>query len=280
MGKRKSSEISGMGARPLIMGVLNVTPDSFSDGGRFLDINKAAEHAFLMAESGADIIDIGGESTRPGSKELTVEEELERVIPVLERVAGKLDVPISIDTKKTEVAERAAKSGAVMINDVSGLQSDERIAEIAAEHDCYLILMHMRGTPEDMQEDTEYDDIIGEISRFLEEAAWKAIDKGVPESRIIVDPGIGFGKSVDGNYVILKNLYRFLELGYPVLVGASRKSFIGKALDLDVSDRLEGSLAAACYAVLNGADIVRVHDVAETKRTLTIIEKITSAGTR
>jgi dihydropteroate synthase len=280
MGKRKSSEISGIGARPLIMGVLNVTPDSFSDGGRFLDINKAAEHAFLMAESGADIIDIGGESTRPGSKELTVEEELERVIPVLERVAGKLDVPISIDTKKTEVAERAAKSGAVMINDVSGLQSDERIAEIAAEHDCYLILMHMRGTPEDMQEDTEYDDIIGEISRFLEEAAWKAIDKGVPESRIIVDPGIGFGKSVDGNYVILKNLYRFLELGYPVLVGASRKSFIGKALDLDVSDRLEGSLAAACYAVLNGADIVRVHDVAETKRTLTIIEKITSAGTR
>jgi dihydropteroate synthase len=280
MGKRKPCEISGMGDRPLIMGVLNVTPDSFSDGGRFLDIDEATEHASHMAESGADIIDIGGESTRPGSRELTVEEELSRVIPVVERIAERTDVPISVDTKKSEVAERAVGSGAAIINDVSGLKSDARIAEIAAEHDCYLILMHMRGTPENMQENTEYDDMIGEISEFLKDAARKAIGKGVPESRIIVDPGIGFGKSAEGNFVILKNLDQFLELGYPLLVGTSRKSFIGRALGLEVGDRLEGSLAAACYAVLNGADIVRVHDVAETRRALTIIENITSAGTR
>lgn len=280
MGKRKSSEIIGMGDRPLIMGVLNVTPDSFSDGGRFLDIDKATEHAFLMAESGADIIDVGGESTRPGSRGMTVEEELSRVIPVVERIAVKINVPISIDTKKSDVAERAVRSGASIINDVSGLESDARIAEIAGEHNCYLILMHMRGTPESMQESTEYDDIIGEISRFLRDAAQKAIGSGVPANRIIIDPGIGFGKSVEGNFVILKNLDRFLELGYPVLVGASRKSFIGKALGLEVDDRLDGSLAAACYAVLNGADIVRVHDVAETRRALTIIENITSAGAK
>lgn len=280
MSRRKPSEIGGIGARPLIMGVLNVTPDSFSDGGRFLDIEKAADHAIFMAESGADIIDIGGESTRPGSKELTVEEELARVIPILETVADKIDIPISIDTKKSEVAEQAVESGAVMINDVSGLRSDDRIAEIAADHGCYLILMHMRGAPDNMQDDTAYDDIIGEISGFLENAAGKAIDKGVPAEKIIVDPGIGFGKSAEGNFVILKNLDRFLALGYPLLVGASRKSFIGRALDLDVSERLEGSLAAACYAVLNGADIVRVHDVPETKRALTILEKITSAGAK
>ncbi len=280
MGKKESPEISGMGVRPLIMGVLNVTPDSFSDGGRFLDKEEARDHALYMAESGADIIDIGGESTRPGSKELTVEEEMTRVIPILETIADKIDIPISVDTRKAEVAEQAVRSGAVMINDVSGLRSDRRIAEVAAEHGCYLVLMHMRGTPENMQENTEYDDIIGEISGFLQDTAADAIDKGVPAERIIVDPGIGFGKSVEGNFVILKNLDRFLALGFPLLVGASRKSFIGRALGLDVSERLEGSLAAALYAVLNGADIVRVHDVAETRRALTIIEKITSAGAK
>ncbi len=271
--------ISGVGERPLIMGVLNVTPDSFSDGGKFFDSGKAVDHALYMVESGADIIDIGGASTRPGSSGISSREEIKRVIPIIKQVADKVDVPISIDTVKSDVAKRALDSGASMINDISALRVDKKIADVAARHDAYLILMHMRGTPENMQNNTEYDDIIGEISKFLEDAAQKAIKAGVSEDKIIIDPGIGFGKSVEGNFVIMKNLNRFLEPGYCLLVGASRKSFIGKTLDLDVDRRLEGSLAAACYAVLNGVDIVRVHDVAETKRALAIIEKIATAQT-
>ncbi len=271
--------ISGVGERPLIMGVLNVTPDSFSDGGKFFDSGKAVDHALYMVESGADIIDIGGVSTRPGSSGISSREEIKRVIPIIKQVADKVDVPISIDTVKSDVARRALDSGASMINDISALRVDKKMAHVAARHDSYLILMHMRGTPENMQNNTEYDDIIDEISKFLEDAAQKAIKAGVSEDKIIIDPGIGFGKSVEGNFVIMKNLNRFLEPGYRLLVGPSRKSFIGKTLDLDVDRRLEGSLAAACYAVLNGADIVRVHDVAETKRALAIIEKIATAQT-
>lgn len=274
-----STGINGVGERPLIMGILNVTPDSFSEGGRFFESGKAIDQALYMAESGADIIDIGGESSRPGSHGISLKEELKRVIPIIEQVADKVEVPISIDTVKSDVARRALDSGASIINDISALRVDKKIAEVAAKYNSYLILMHMRGTPRDMQDNTEYDDIIGEISQFLKNAAQKAIKAGVKEDKIVIDPGIGFGKSVEGNFVIMKNLDRFLELGYALLVGASRKSFIGKTLDLDVDWRLEGSLAAVCYAVLNGADIVRVHDVAETKRALTIIEKIATAQT-
>ncbi len=274
-----STGITGVGERPLIMGILNVTPDSFSDGGKFFDSGKAVDHALYMVESGADIIDIGGESSRPGSRGISSREELKRVIPIIKQIADKVDVPISIDTVKSDVARRALDSGASIINDTSALRIDKKMGDVAARHDSHLILMHMKGTPENMQNNTEYDDIIGEISKFLEDAAQEAIKAGVSEDKIIIDPGIGFGKSVEGNFVIMKNLDRFLKLGYRLLVGASRKSFIGKTLDLDVDQRLEGSLAAACYAVLNGADIIRVHDVAETKRAVTIMEKIATAQT-
>ncbi len=271
------AQIKGLGERPLVMGILNITPDSFSDGGRFLDSDKAIEQALKLIIEGADIIDIGGESTRPGAESVSEKEELSRVIPVIESLARKTDIPISIDTSKSEVAKKALKAGAIMINDISALRLDPKIAEAAAGRDAYLTLMHMRGTPENMQENTEYGDLMGEISGFLNDAACKAADYGVSNEKIIIDPGIGFGKSVEGNFSILKNLDSLVQLGYPVMVGASRKSFIGKTLDLDTDQRLEGSLAAACYAVLNGADIVRVHDVAETKRAIAIIEKIAAA---
>jgi dihydropteroate synthase len=268
-------ELKGLGARPLVMGILNVTPDSFSDGGKYFDPRKALEHAEIMVSAGANIIDIGGESTRPGSEGVSIQEELDRVMPVIDLLCREEEVTVSIDTVKPEVAKVALEAGAVMINDISALQLDSSLANLAAEYGAYLVLMHMRGTPKDMQDDTHYSDIIGEISGFLKDAASKAENAGVEKGKIIIDPGIGFGKSVDGNFVLLKNLHEFAKLGYPILLGASRKSFLGKALGLDISQRMEASLAAACYAVLNGADIVRVHDVAETIRALTIIERIT-----
>jgi dihydropteroate synthase len=270
-------ELKGLGARPLVMGILNVTPDSFSDGGKYFDPRKALEHAETMTSAGADIIDIGGESTRPGSESVSLQEELDRVMPVIEMLCAEEEIAVSIDTVKPEVARAALEAGASMINDISALQLDNSLAALAAEYGAYLVLMHMRGTPKDMQNETHYDDIIGEISGFLNDAASKAENSGVEKEKIIIDPGIGFGKSVEGNFVLLKSLHEFAKLGYPILVGASRKSFLGKALGLDISQRMEASLAAACYAVMNGADIVRVHDVAETKRALTVIEKITGA---
>jgi len=270
-------ELKGLGARPLVMGILNVTPDSFSDGGKYFDPRKALEHAEIMTNAGADIIDIGGESTRPGSEGVSVQEELDRVMPVIEMLCAEEEIAVSIDTVKPEVAKVALEAGAMMINDISALQLDSSLANLAAEYGAYLVLMHMRGTPRDMQNNTHYDDIIEEISGFLKDAASKAESASVEKGKIIIDPGIGFGKSVDGNFVLLKSLHEFTKLGYPILVGASRKSFLGKALGLDISQRMEASLAAACYAVMNGADIVRVHDVAETKRALTVIEKITGA---
>ncbi len=259
------------------MGILNVTPDSFSDGGQFHDARRAIEHALRMVDSGADIIDIGGESTRPGSAPVPLEEELARVIPVVKEVCRAVEIAVSIDTTKAEVARQALDLGAVMINDVSALRSDEELGRLAADYGAYIILMHMRGTPRNMQEDTRYDDLIGEISEFLKVAAERAASLGVSRDNIIIDPGIGFGKSADGNFSLLKNLHRFAGIGCPILVGASRKSFIGKTLGLGIEGRLEGSIAAACYAVLNGADIIRVHDVAETRRAITIVEKIAGA---
>ncbi len=269
--------LKGLGERPLIMGVLNITTDSFSDGGKFIDPEKALDQAYYLAESGADILDVGGESSRPGAESIPIEEEIKRVIPVIKKAAKKIKIPISVDTVKSEVAERAFNAGASILNDISALRMDEKMAALVAGNNAYVILMHMRGIPADMQDNTEYDDIIGEIYEFLNNSALKAIEKGIGEDKIIVDPGIGFGKSAEGNFVILKNLDKFLELGYPVMVGASRKSFIGKALAVDTDRRLEGSIAAACYAVMNGADIIRAHDVIETRRAITIIERISAA---
>jgi len=269
-------ELKGLGQRPLIMGIVNVTPDSFSDGGDFFERDKAIELALRLTEEGADIIDIGGESTRPNAQRISLDEELLRVLPVIETVAPIIKIPLSIDTTRSEVAAKALDAGVAIVNDISALHFDEKIGEVAAKNGAYLILMHMRGTPADMQYNTKYKDLIGEIHSYLSSAAEKAIALGMAREKIIIDPGIGFGKSVDGNFTILKNLHRFLDLGYPLLVGASRKSFIGKKLEME--ERIEGSLAAACYAVLNGADIVRVHDVAETKRALEIIEQISGAA--
>jgi len=263
--------------RPLVMGVLNVTPDSFSDGGKFYNQDKAAAHALLMAEQGADMIDIGGESSRPGATEIGADEEIDRVIPVLERLKGKLNVPISIDTRRSEVARKACQAGASIINDISGLTHDEAIAEIAAETGSYLILMHMLGNSATMQINIHYDDLIQDISDFLAQAASKAIARGVPRARIIIDPGIGFGKTVEHNFSLIKHIPEFMKLGFPVLIGASRKSFIGKTLGIDINERLEGSLAAAVYAVCNGVSIIRVHDVLQTVRAMTIINKIAEA---
>ena len=278
-----SKQVAGrklvIGKKPLVMGILNVTPDSFSDGGRFYNVDKGVQHALLMASQGADIIDIGGESTRPGAKKLEVSEELDRVMPVLERLKGKLNIPISIDTRNSEVAKKACETGAAVINDVSSLNNDEKIARVAKEFNTFLILMHMRGSPETMQSDIHYDDLIGDISNVLLKAVDKALSYGVSKDRIILDPGIGFGKTTENNFSILKNIPALKKLGFPVQIGASRKSFIGKTFNLPVEERLEGSLAAAMYAVLHGVDIVRVHDVLPTVRVLKMIEKISEADT-
>lgn len=263
--------------RPLIMGILNVTPDSFSDGGLYLSREKAIEHAFRMADEGADIIDIGGESSRPGADPVPINLEIDRVLPVIEGLQGKLTNPISIDTRHSEVARLACQAGARIINDISGLQHDPQMASVAAAFESYLVIMHMRGNPKTMQADTKYDDLLGEIKSFLLSAADKASAAGVQKSKIIIDPGIGFGKSANQNLIILRNLDKFVKTGFPVLVGASRKSFIGIALNLPVEERLEGSLAAAIYSVLKGAAIVRVHDVKATKRAIKMIEEIEGA---
>ena len=266
--------------RTLIMGILNVTPDSFSDGSRFYSVDRAVEHAVQMVRDGADIIDIGGESTRPGSLSVSVDEEINRVAPVLEELVDKVGAPISIDTYKSEVARMALDLGISMINDVTALQGDKKMVNVVAEHDVPVCLMHMKGNPRDMQLDPRYDNVVEEVKGFLRERAEYALFNDVKKENIIVDPGLGFGKrtgrGVEDNITILRNLSEFKELGYPVLVGASRKTFIGnvcgKDAQLPVSDRLEGSLAAAVVAVINGADIVRVHDVKETRRCINLVD--------
>lgn len=264
--------------RPLVMGIVNVTPDSFSDGGMYLSPEKAIEHARRLVEEGADIIDIGGESSRPGAIAITDDEEIERVKPVLEGLIPYIEVPVSIDTRKVKVAEVACEIGATIINDISGLRGEPKIAEVAARYKTYLVLMHMRGTPETMQVGIQYNDLIGEISSFLANAAELAMKAGVDRQKIIIDPGIGFGKTVEHNFTLIKKLDLLAKLGYPILIGVSRKSFIGKSLDLPVDERLEGSLTAAIYAAIKGATIIRVHDVLSTVRALKILELIERAN--
>lgn len=252
--------------RVLIMGILNVTPDSFSDGGRFLSPDAAVKRALIMEKEGADIIDVGGESSRPGAEPVPVEEELRRVIPVLERLRGKLRIPISIDTTKAEVAEAALRAGASIVNDISALRFDPAMASVVAEFGAGLVLMHMLGTPKTMQQAPHYEDVVREVREFLAERALYAQSQGIPREAIAVDPGIGFGKTVEHNLELLRRLPELVELGFPVLVGPSRKSFIGAVLGLGVEERLEGTLAACAVAVVRGADILRVHDVREVRR--------------
>jgi dihydropteroate synthase len=246
------------------MGVLNVTPDSFSDGGMYFDAERAIARGQQMANEGADFIDIGGESSRPGSEPITEEEELRRVIPVIDGLANTVSVPISIDTYKSKVAGTALKAGAQMVNDISGLTFDSNMVDVVREFDACIVLMHMKGTPKTMQQEPTYGDVVEEVAGFLARQAGKARMNGIV--KVIVDPGIGFGKTVEHNLELFKKLRRFAQLGYPLLVGPSRKSFIGKLLDAPVEGRLEGTAAAVTTSVLRGANIVRVHDVKEMKK--------------
>ena len=247
----------------LLMGVLNVTPDSFSDGGEFFDTDKAIEHGLKMAADGAAIIDIGGESTRPGSAPVSVEEQTKRVIPVIETLAKKIDVPISIDTYNYEVAKAALDVGAVMMNDITAL-SDERIGWLAAENEVPVVLMHMQGAPATMQAEPKYKNVVGEVLEFLLERAKRAERFGIAGNMIFIDPGIGFGKTVEHNLELLKNIDEFVAAGYRVLVGTSRKSFIGALTGKEnPAERLFGTAATVALCVAAGVSIVRVHDVAE-----------------
>jgi dihydropteroate synthase len=267
-----------LGKRTLLMGVLNITPDSFSNGGLFFDKEKAVLCALRMVEEGADIIDIGGESTRPGSKPVELEEELRRVIPVIESLAKEVDVPISIDTYKAVVAQRAIEAGAQIINDISGLHFDPSLAQVAAREDTPLVLMHIRGTPETMQKDVHYSSLFPEIIRYLRDSIRTAESTGIDPGQIIIDPGIGFGKTLEDNLLILKHLYEFRILGKPILLGTSRKSFIGKILNTEVENRLEGTLSSIAIGVLNGAHIIRCHDVPQTKRAIAVADAVRLAG--
>ena len=260
--------------RTHIMGILNVTPDSFSDGGQFFDTQRAIEHGLAMARDGADIIDIGGESTRPYSEAVSTGEEMDRVIPVIQALAREIKIPISIDTLKAEVAQEALRLGASMINDVSALRRDSELISVAAKAGVPVILMHMKGTPEDMQRDPNYEDLIPEIYGFLEEAINRAVHGGIQKERVIVDPGIGFGKTFDHNLQIIRELGRFLPLGQPILLGSSRKAFIGHILKNKAHERDVGSMATIAAGILNGAHIVRVHNIRMAVETATIIDAI------
>ena len=252
-----------LGGRTHIMGVLNVTPDSFSDGGMFADPGRAVEHARAMAAQGADLIDIGGESTRPGAEPLSEEEELRRILPVIERVAAETGIPVSVDTYKANVARRALAAGASIVNDISGLRFSPDMARVAADHGAAVVIMHIKGTPRDMQANPVYEDLLGEITGYLEAGIELALRAGVPRDRILVDPGIGFGKTKEHNLAIIAGLDELRVLGCPVVLGTSRKRFIGAVLDApDPKDRVEGTAATVALGIAAGAHIVRVHDVA------------------
>jgi dihydropteroate synthase len=260
------------------MGVLNVTPDSFSDGGSYTDVQTAVAHGIEMADQGADIIDVGGESTRPGALPVPQDEELRRVMPVLEGISRKISVPLSIDTTKAEVARCALEAGADIVNDVSALRFDPDMAGVVAYHGAPVVLMHMPGDPRTMQQYTRYRDIIGEVAAFLKERIAFAERAGIGREKIIIDPGIGFGKSLEkGNFLLLDRLGEIVRIGQPVLVGPSRKAFIGRLLDKNVDGREEGTAAAVAVAVYNGAHFVRVHRVGSMQMVVRVVDAIKRA---
>jgi dihydropteroate synthase len=260
------------------MGVLNVTPDSFSDGGLYLDAEAAVRRGIEIAAEGADLIDVGGESTRPGSDEVSAAEEIDRVVPVIKRLSSELgDIPISVDTRKAEVAHAALAAGATIVNDVSA-GADPRMFGVVRESGAGLVLMHMRGDPKTMQEDPRYEDVVSEVRDQLAARLEAAMGAGIDAERLAVDPGIGFGKTVEHNLALLQRIDVLSEIGRPVLVGPSRKSFIGKVLGGDVDDRLEGTLAAVAWVLARGTHIVRVHDVKETVLVARMVDAIRDAS--
>jgi dihydropteroate synthase len=271
-----------IGRRTLIMGILNVTPDSFSDGGKFFSANHAIEQGEKLCEEGADILDIGGESTRPFSKEVSEKEEIRRVLPIIENLAKRINTPISIDTTKAGVAKQALDAGASIINDIGALRIDPSLADLAAQRKVPIILMHMKGMPGTMQINPHYDDLIGELKFFFSERIEFAIQKGIEPTKIIIDPGIGFGKSIDHNLQVIQNLSELKELGFPILIGPSRKAFIRNILKkhlikeffADAPEVETGTQAVISASILNGAQIVRVHNVANTISTVKLINTI------
>jgi dihydropteroate synthase len=273
------------GKRTCIMGVLNVTPDSFSDGGKFFSLDDAVAQGYKLFEEGADILDIGGESTRPFSNPVCEEEEILRVVPVIEKLSRRIPIPISIDTTKAGVAEQAIKAGASMINDVSSLSFDPKMTSIAVDYSVPVILMHMLGNPKTMQIEPFYDDLIGEIKTFFENAIDRAENKGISRSKIIIDPGIGFGKTVGHNLLLIQRLHEFNTLKVPIMIGTSRKAFIRNLLKANTVEEINadsamvesGTQASVAAAILNGAHIVRVHNVANTRVTVKITDAIKNA---
>ena len=273
------------GKRTCIMGVLNVTPDSFSDGGKFFTFDDAVDQGYRLFEEGADILDIGGESTRPFSNPVSEEEEILRVVPVIEKLSKRIPIPISIDTTKAGVAEQAIKAGASMINDVSSLSLDPKMANVAVDYGVPVILMHMLGNPKTMQNEPFYDDLIGEIKTFFENIIDQAENKGISRLKIIIDPGIGFGKTVEHNLLLIQHLHEFKTLKVPIMIGTSRKAFIRNLLKDNTVEEINadsamvesGTQASVAAAILNGAHIVRVHDVANTRVTVKIIDAVKNA---
>lgn len=257
-----------------IMGILNLAPDSFYDGGRYTQKKKALVRVEEMVSHGANLIDIGGESTRPGATKVSTEEELRRIIPIVGKIKELFEIPVSVDTYKAQIAQEAIEAGADMINDISGLRFDPEMKYVVAKYKVPLVLMHIKGTPGDMQNNPYYDSLLGEIVSYLRESIVIAKEAGIDEERIVIDPGIGFGKSVRHNLEIINKLSELKSLGRPILIGVSRKSFIGNVLNLPLQERLEGSLAATCLAVTQGARIVRTHDVKETRRAIDLTQAI------
>lgn len=275
---RTRGKIFELGQRTWLVGVVNVTPDSFFDGGLYFEPARAIDRALALAAEGADIIDIGGESSRPGSNPIPAKEEKKRILPVVEVLKQKNSVLISVDTTKAEVAEAALAAGADIINDISAGRFDPRMLPIAARNGAAVILMHMKGTPRTMQIAPHYDDVLGEVKAFLSERLEAAESCGLPRESILLDPGIGFGKQLDHNLILLNNLGALAELGRPLVVGISRKSFLGKILKVEAQDRLEGTIAAAVVSILRGASLLRVHDIQAVKQAVAVAEAIMSQG--
>jgi dihydropteroate synthase len=267
-----------VGTRTRLMGVVNVTPDSFSDGGLFLDPEAAVRHGIELHEAGAEVLDVGGESTRPGSDSVSPAEEIDRVVPVIKRLAAEVDAPVSVDTRKAEVAAAALDAGAAIVNDVSAGRDDARMFEVVREHGAGMVLMHMLGDPKSMQQDPRYRDVVAEVHRFLEERVAAAEEAGIDRDRLVVDPGIGFGKTLEHNLALLRDVEDLRIPGVPLLVGPSRKSFIGRLTGAETGDRLGGTAGAVAWLVAKGVELVRVHDVREMRQVVAVVEAIEHGG--
>lgn len=280
MRKESVLEINGknylLGQRTWFMGIINITPDSFSDGGSYLDKDKAVERGLELVSEGSDIIDIGGESSRPGSDPISKEEEMRRVVPVISELRKRIDTLISVDTTKSEVAQAALDAGADIINDISSFRFDPRMMTLVAQKEIPVILMHMKGNPKTMQINPHYQDLLKEVKEFLNERLEEAQAQGIKKEKIIIDPGIGFGKKLKDNLILINNLHFLEEFNRPILVGISRKSFIGKILNLPPQERLEGTIASAILSHIHGAHILRIHDVEAVKRAILVAEAIIS----